>query len=148
MIKIEIYRDDLKDEVFRFTRECFAELGKAFDPHGRHGFYYEIDRYFERFWCLAEEDKVVGTVAVSKLDDTTAELKALYVDSLLRGKGWGYKLLDEAVSFARSKGFARIVLDSMSQYEDAARLYRHYGFKDTVRYNDNMFADVFMEMRL
>ena len=148
MLELVIYSDDLKEEVFRFTAECFAELGKAFEPLGRHGFYNEIEGYFERFWCLTEGGKVAGTVAVKKIDDTTCELKALYVDSSLRGQGLGYKLLDAAVSFAREKSFSRIVLDSMSKYEAAAKLYRHYGFTDTARYNDNVYADVFMEMKL
>ena len=148
MPQLVIYSDDLKDEVFRFTSECFEELGKSFEPHGRHSFYNEIDDHFERFWCLTERGRVLGTAAVAKLDKNTAELKALYVDSSLRGMGWGYKLLDEAVSFARSQGFLRLVLDSISKYEDAARLYRRYGFTGTVRYNDNVYADVFMELKL
>ncbi|MBR6402270.1 MAG: GNAT family N-acetyltransferase [Eubacterium sp.] len=148
MLELVIYKDNLKSELFHFTSECFAELGKSFDLHGRHSFYNEIDSHFERFWCLVDKEKVKGTVAITKLDDTTAELKALYVDSSLRGLGWGYKLLDKAVSFAREKGFSRIVLDSMSQYKDAARLYKSYGFTEIDRYNDNTFADVFMQMIL
>lgn len=148
MLNITVYNNELKKEVFRFTSECFAGLGKSFEPCGRHSFYNDIDEYFECFWCLVDEDKVKGTVAITRLDDNTAELKALYVDSSLRGSGWGYKLLDKAVSFARESGFSRVVLDSMSQYKDAARLYRRYGFTDTGRYNDNIYADVFMEMRL
>ena len=81
-------------------------------------------------------------------DDITAELKALYIDKSLRGLGWGYKLLNEAVSFARENDFSRVVLDSMSQYTDASRLYKRYGFTDTDRYNDNIYADVFMQMIL
>ena len=148
MLGIIVYHDDLKSEVFRFTGDCFKELGKSFDPYGRHNFYHEIDSCFERFWCLADEDEVKGTVAIKKLNDTTAELKALYVDSSLRGQGWGYKLLDEAVSFARENGFSRVVLDTMSQYKDASRLYSRFGFTQIERYNDNPFADVFMQIVL
>ena len=64
------------------------------------------------------------------------------------GLGWGYKLLNEAVSFARENDFSRVVLDSMSQYTDALRLYKRYGFTDADRYNDNIYADVFMQMIL
>lgn len=142
------YNGNLKSELFRFTTECFAELGKSFEPYGRHSFYNEIDNYFERFWCLVDEDIVKGTVAIARLDDITVELKALYLDSPLRGFGWGYKLLDEAVSFARENGFSRVVLDSMSHYKDAERLYRHYGFTDIDRYNDNVHANVFMQLIL
>ena len=55
---------------------------------------YGLDNYFERFWCLVDDDKVKGTVSIARLDDITVELKALYLDSPLRGLGWGYKLLN------------------------------------------------------
>ena len=147
-LSIIAYNDQLKASVFEFTSKCFSELGKSFEPQGRHSFYNDIEGHFECFWCLVTSDGVMGTSAIAKLDDSTAELKALYVSSNLRGMGWGYRLLDAAVSYARAKGFSRVVLDSMSQYEDAAKLYRRYGFTDTERYNDNMYADVFMEMKL
>ena len=148
MVTITEYKPELKDEVFRFTTECFEELGKAFEPDGRHDFYNHIEDHFEGFWCLVDSGRVIGTVAIAKLDEATAELKALYLDNSYRGKGLGYKLLDKAVDFARSSGYKRVVLDSMSKYESVARLYRKYGFTDTARYNDNQYADVFMEMRL
>lgn len=105
----------------------------------------DIDREFDSFWCLVSTDRVIGTVAVKKIDESTAELKALYLLSEYRGKRFGFQLLDKVVKFAKERGYQRIVLDSMSQYEDALRLYERYGFKKTERYNDNPYADVFME---
>ena len=148
MVDLVEYNSRLKDEVFRFTAECFAELGKKFEPDGRHEFYKSIDEHFDGFWCLVDDGQVIGTVAIGKIDETTSELKALYVDSSYRGQGLGFKLLDHAVSFARTSGYKRVVLDSMSKYESAAKLYRRYGFNDINRYNDNAYADVFMELVL
>ena len=39
----------------------------------------------------------------------------------------------------------RIVLDSMSEYAAALKLYEKYGFTHIERYNENQKADVFME---
>ena len=141
---IEPYRDDLKESLFAFTDRCFTEIGKSFEPEGRHAFYLNIPEVFDAFWCLVDGE-VKGSVAVKKISEDTCELKALYLSEELRGQGWGYKLMDIAVSYARSAGYRRIVLDSMSQYKAARRLYDRYGFTVTDRYNDNMYADVFME---
>ena len=141
------YSNPLKEAVITFTDACFRELGKAFEPEGRHSFYHDIDKEFDSFWCLLSNDKVIGTVGVKKLDESTAELKALYLQSEFRGKGFGFRLLDKAVQFAKEQGYQRIVLDSMSQYDDAIRLYEKFGFKFTERYNDNPYADVFMEYK-
>ena len=142
------YNDDLKLSLFEFTDKCFTELGKAFEPDGRHSFYKDIPLHFDTFICLTDGKTVKGTAAIKKLDDNTAELKALYLSSELRGEGWGYKLLDEAVNSARRSGYKRVVLDSMQKYESARRLYDRYGFKPIGRYNDNAYAEVFMEIVL
>lgn len=142
------YDESLKASLFDFTAECFRDIGKTFEPDGRHSFYNDIPEEFKLFLCLAEENNVKGSVAIKEIDPDTAELKALYLSEDLRGQGWGYKLLDQAVRSARGNGYKRIILDSMKKYEDARRLYDRYGFKEISRYNDNMYADVFMELVL
>ncbi|MBO4579975.1 MAG: GNAT family N-acetyltransferase [Clostridiales bacterium] len=147
-MEIVLYSDQLKDSLFEFTDRCFRDLGKLFEPEGRHSFYNDIGKEFDRFWCLLEDGEVVGTVGIKPFDEETSELKAMYLSSELRGQGLGYKLLDTAVDFARDKGCSRVVLDSMLSYDAALRLYSGYGFKEIERYNDNRYAQVFMELIL
>ena len=104
--------------------------------------------FFVVFYCLFDQDKLIGTVALKKLDENTVELKAMYLDRSYRGKGLGRRLMDKIVDEAKRLGYKSIVLDSMSQYKDALRLYERTGFKNTERYNDNLFADVFMKLDL
>lgn len=145
---IVLYSDEYKQAVFDFTDKCFDELGKRFEPEGRHYFYNDIRNEFEVFYCLLDNDSCVGTAALKRFDDDTAELKALYLDKDYRGKGLGSLLMDKLVKTARELNYKSIVLDSMSQYKDARRLYEKTGFKDTARYNDNEYADVFMRLEL
>lgn len=147
-ITVVPYEESLKESLFAFYTECFPGIGKPFEPDGRHDFYNHINTHFERFWCLVEDDTVLGSVAVRRFSDDTAELKALYLSEKLRGQGWGYKLLDLVVSYAREQGCRRVVLDSMKSYTSARRLYDRFGFKEINSYNDNQFAEVFMELVL
>lgn len=147
-VQLADYSDELKDRVFAFTDECFRELGKAFEPQGRHSFYNDIESTFAMFKCLLADDNVIGTVGLKKIDDDTVELKALYLDKNYRGQGLGTKLINTAVDEARQLGFKTIVLDSMSGYKDALKLYEKTGFVPTERFNDNPYADVFMKKDL
>ncbi len=148
MMQIEPYTDVLRKSVFDFTERCFSELGKRFEPEGRHGFYNDIENEFILFYCLIDDGTVVGTVGLKKIDDKTAELKSLYLDKDLRGQGLGSKLMQYAINFANDSGYKTIVLDSMSQYKEALKLYERFGFKSYERYNDNQYADVFMRLDL
>ena len=148
MIQIEPYTNVLRKSVFDFTERCFNELGKRFEPEGRHVFYNDIENEFIVFYCLISDGTVVGTVALKKIDDMTAELKSLYLDKDLRGQGLGSKLMQYAINYANDSGYKTIVLDSMSHYKEALKLYEHYGFKFCERYYNNMYADVFMRLEL
>ena len=147
-LEIVSYEESLKGSLFAFYSECFPGIGKPFEPEGRHEFYNHIPEYFERFWCLADDDDVLGSVAIRRLSEDTAELKALYLSEELRGQGWGYKLLDLAVQYARNQGYKRICLDSMKSYTAAHHLYDKFGFKEITSYNNNTFAEIFMEKEL
>lgn len=94
------------------------------------------------------DDKVVGTVGLKKINDDTAELKALYLLKDLRGQGLGFKLINSVIDKAKEKGYKLILLDSMSKYKEALKLYEKVGFIKTERYNDNQYADVFMKLVL
>ena len=139
------YQEKYRQDVFDFTDRCFSELGNAFEPDGRHSFYRIIESTFDSFWCMLCNSRVIGTVAIKRVDEATAELKALYLDSGFRGLGLGQKLMDTALSFAREKSYGRVVLDSMAQYTHALKLYEKSGFTRAERYNDNEKADIFME---
>ena len=108
----------------------------------------DIETYFDVFFCLVLDDKVVGTVGLKKINDDTAELKALYLLKDLRGQGFGFKLINSVIDKAKEKGYKLILLDSMSKYKEALKLYEKVGFIKTERYNDNQYADVFMKLVL
>lgn len=43
------YKREYRQSVFDFTDNCFRELGKKFEPNGRHYFYNDIETYFDVF---------------------------------------------------------------------------------------------------
>ncbi len=147
-MRMVLYDRAYKQQVFDFTKECFDELGKSFEPDGRHSFYNDIENKFIAFYVSLKDDTVIGTVALKKFDHDTAELKSLYLRKEYRGRGYGKQLLDTVIKKARKESFRYIVLDSMSKYKAALGLYESIGFVPIDRYNDNTYADIFMRLEL
>ncbi len=83
----------------------------------------------ERCWVAEMEGEVVGSVFVMRQDDETAKLRLLYVDASARGLGLGWRLVDEAIGFARSKGYKRMVLWTNDVLVSACRIYEAAGFE-------------------
>ncbi|EWM52564.1 GNAT family N-acetyltransferase [Ruminococcus flavefaciens] len=147
-MEIRTFTTDMSEKVTDFLAEVFPQVGKPFEPDGRHSEYKDIKGNFELFLCLFDGENIIGTVAVKKLDSNNCELKCLYLYEEYQGRKLGYRLLNEAVEYAKKNGYRRILLDSMSRYQNALKLYEKFGFVNTERYNDNAKADVFMVKEL
>lgn len=74
------------------------------------------------------DDVAVGCGAVRLLDEATAELKRMYVDPSVRGRGIGRALVDALESEARQLGITRIVLETGTRLAPAIKLYEAAGY--------------------
>src|SRR5690349_5033710 len=74
------------------------------------------------------DDRAVGCGAVRRLDETTAELKRMYVDPSVRGRGIGRALIDALEREAQHLGVTRIVLETGTRLASAIRLYERAGY--------------------
>jgi ribosomal protein S18 acetylase RimI-like enzyme len=64
------------------------------------------------------------------------------------GKGLGYRMMQELLSFARGKGYSRMRLETDQAHQNRAfEFYKRLGFYEIPRYSDNE-DDVAMEMVL
>jgi putative acetyltransferase len=74
------------------------------------------------------EGDAVGCGAVRRLDEKTVEVKRMYVDPLVRGRGVAKKILERLEVEARAMGASRLVLETGIFQDEAIGLYRRVGF--------------------
>jgi putative acetyltransferase len=107
--------------------------------------------YFENdgiFLVMTDNEQIIGTGAIRKLDDRSCELKRVWLLFDYHGKGLGYRMIQELLAFAREKGYQRIRLETDRQGQSRAyELYKRLGFYEVPRYSDNQ-DDIAMEMVL
>ena len=82
----------------------------------------------------------VGCGAVRKLDETTGELKRMFVDPAMRGRGVGRALLDALERDAAALGVRRLVLETGERQVEALALYRRSGFVRTAAFGEYIGA--------
>jgi GNAT superfamily N-acetyltransferase len=107
---------------FDWTFEALvAEIGAKFIREFKPG--------QERCWVAERGGQVVGSVFVVRQDAHTAKLRMLYVDRSARGMGLGRHLVAQALAFARSAGYRRMVLWTNDVLVSARRIYQAEGFQ-------------------
>jgi DNA-binding MarR family transcriptional regulator/GNAT superfamily N-acetyltransferase len=83
----------------------------------------------ERGWIAEVDGRRAGSVFCMRRDADTAQLRLLLVDRAARGLGVGTRLVDECVAFARTAGYARIMLWTQDCLVAARRVYETAGFR-------------------
>ncbi|MGL4107400.1 GNAT family N-acetyltransferase [Clostridium sp. LP20] len=142
------FTEELQERVINFYSNCLLESGRKFEPNGRHQALVNIKDAYDIFLCLELNNKIIGTVGVKNLGCFKCELKSMYLLRKYHGNGLGQKMIDKALDYAKKKGFKEMYLDTLKTSTGAIRLYKKNGFLETIRYNNNMVADVFMKREI
>jgi N-acetylglutamate synthase-like GNAT family acetyltransferase len=80
-------------------------------------------------WIVERDGEFGGSLALTDEDADTGALRWFVLESALRGRGLGRRLVSELVAKARVVGFERLRLETFSELSAAAHLYRSQGFE-------------------
>lgn len=98
---------------------------------------------------VIENRVAVGIVAYHHLNESTAEMKGLFVKKEYRHLGYEKVLAFSIVQKARLSGYSRIVLDTIAPLKSTIRLYKELRFKECTPYYNNSMEDViYMSLNL
>jgi len=84
------------------------------------------------FFIVEERGQVLGGGGIGPLagaEADTCELRKMYFQPELRGRGLGQKMLQRCLSAARERGYRRCYLETLTHMDAAQRLYERAGFR-------------------
>jgi putative acetyltransferase len=87
------------------------------------------------------EGDAAGCVALCRLDESTCEMKRLYVRPEFRRRGIGRALAEGVIAAANEIGYRRMVLDTLARLQPAMALYESLGFRRIEPYYHNPIDD-------
>lgn len=82
------------------------------------------------FYLAQIDGEFVGCGAIKYLDEKRGEIKRMFVQDRMRGKGLGKQILTQLIADGRSLGYEAIVLDSPNFCKQAHLLYAAQGFRE------------------
>lgn len=132
MPALQIRRSTLASpDAARLIAALNLELSGAFPEPGANHFSLtdaQIAPGDGAFLIAYLADLAVGCGAVRRLDETTAELKRMYVDPSFRGRGVATSILDALEREARMLGVTRLVLETGTRLTPAIKMYEAMGY--------------------
>lgn len=155
-VEAKLDEEEMGSRIIRRIKEMQAAAVEIIDyaPQFRGAFrklneewlkeYFEVEEADKKFLLHPEEEiigkggflffarlnnKIVGTAALLKLDETTFEISKMAVIPKARGKQVGRRLTEAAIARARERGAKKVVLRTDNRLRAAVSLYRKMGFK-------------------
>lgn len=132
---MRLVRTDSTDPDFlRLVSLLDAELAERDgEDHAFYSRYNNLDRIDTVVLCY-EGREPVGSGAMKAFEPLTMEVKRMYVDPGMRGRGIAARILGELEQWARELGMARIVLETGKRQPEAIRLYEKKGYSRISNY--------------
>jgi len=149
MIDMLIRKAESKSEIDQ-VRMLFMEYREFL---GEHLEFQDFDRELEslpgeysrpegELLIALDGERVVGCVAVRRIDQDICEMKRLFVRPEYRGEGIGRKLAEKIIDSARDLGYGLMRLDTLDRLTEAMGLYRSLGFREIGPYYKNPLSGV------
>ncbi|MFA5072555.1 MAG: GNAT family N-acetyltransferase [Nitrospirota bacterium] len=140
MPSVNILKDYIPGSIGRI-----AELhGTYYNQHWNFGSFFEakvateLSEFIKRYdknrdglWTVAFEGRIEGSIIIDGLhtNDEGAHLRWFIVSDVLRGKGFGNRLIDSAITFCKKSYYKRVYLWTFEGLHAARHLYEKVGFK-------------------
>jgi GNAT superfamily N-acetyltransferase len=129
------YRPEDRPAVIHIIKAIYDDYNYTMDFEEFDRDLVDIDTAYRdsggEFWVVDDGGTVAGAIGVMPLDEETCELRRLYVGKGRWGRGFGSTLIATVISWARDRGYPRIVLWSDVLFENAHHLYVKHGFEAT-----------------
>ncbi len=96
-------------------------------------FLSQFDESRDGFWTVLKNARVEGGIAIDGIKAMTegAHLRWFILSPEVRGRGFGNRLMERAISFCKEKGYRRIFLWTFEGLHPARHLYEKFGFNLT-----------------
>src|SRR5436305_4014682 len=133
--------------------EYVAELNRrstrGFDPSvGATALPHEIRPPAGQFFVAYSHGEAIGCGAVKHHADAPAEIKRMWLAPQARGLGLGRRLLETLETCALAGGARVAHIETSAVLSEALALYRSAGWVEVERFNDEPFADHWLEKQL
>jgi len=133
--------------LYKLEYDLTSEIWEAYIADGVHQLVNQFDPEKDVIYILEANGDVSGCIAITHIEEDTAQLRFFFIEPALRGLGAGGKLMNMAISFCRDKKYKRVFLWTFSKLAAARHLYSKHGFQITDTHENSEWGETVLEER-
>ncbi len=99
--------------------------------------------HIEKIFLMYDGNNVIASGGLKPVNNEIAELARMYTDDSYRGKGLAKIIIKKVLSYAKEKGYKKIILDTWKDSTSARKLYTSLGFKERPAFDQKTFQNSF-----
>lgn len=135
--------------IDRYTEELNRRSARTFDPStGATALPEELRPPAGAFLLAYLDGEPVGCGAVKHHPNAPAEIKRMWLAPEARGLGLGRRLLERLECHAREAGASVARIETNRDLTEAVALYATAGWYEVAPFNDEPYADLWLEKEL
>src|SRR5438105_7958201 len=140
---------DARHCLTAYVAELNRRSDRCFDPSvGATALPHEVRPPAGEFFVAYLHGEAIGCGAVKYHADAPAEIKRMWIAPQARGLGLGRRLLETLEECARASGARVAHIETSAVLTEALALYRSAGWAEVEPFNDEPFADHWLEKKL
>ena len=149
IVTIDPEHPDARYCLAEYAAELNRRSDRGFDPSvGATAHPHEVRPPAGQFFVVYRDGEPIGCGAVKHHPEAPAEIKRMWISPTARGLGLCRRLLETLEACAREGGAATAHIETSADLPEALALYRSAGWVEVPRFNDEPFADHWLEKRL
>jgi GNAT superfamily N-acetyltransferase len=128
---------DFRSLIVQLDKELNERYGGLMQStYDQHNHIIDIDTVVIAY----SSGRPAGCACFKRYDDTSAEIKRMFVKRTERGQGIAYKILSELELWAKESGFKDTILETGDKQHEAIALYQKLGY--TITENYGQYSDL------
>jgi GNAT superfamily N-acetyltransferase len=131
-VRLEKFSDEHSASVVELVQGILRDEFGFSGPSADQPDLLDIPRHYgagySSFWVALDGARLVGTTGFVDLGCKQGLLRKMFVRSDYRGTGVALLLLDNALTWARDRGFKEMYLGTNAKFLAAQRFYEKHGF--------------------
>jgi putative acetyltransferase len=132
---IKVIRTDCSNPDFKkLIAELDKDLWKMNYTNQGHYDKHNIIEDLPTVVIAYDNDTAIGCGCFKKLDESSAEIKRMYVAPSSRGKGISRMILNELEKWAKEENYSETILETGTAQTEAIGLYKNSGYTVTDNY--------------